>query len=364
MARSRGKATKVTRQRLYEEIWRTSVKSVADAIGISSQRLTKICDRFNIPYPKPSQRASETPSHLRPPLPNKPRARQQTITITSATGGPFPARQVAPRSATSDGPYHREINAWLRADQQRLRQLDSNMSEDDRNRTSATIPPDVQRRLKILNRIFQAAQKSGLTPKLQSLRHLHFIYAGVPINCELRQTKALVTVEDVTGERREYRYTGKLLFKIETHAARDSAIKTEWHEKTVGPLEKRTDEIVQAIARVGPAAVQANAERLERQRQSEAERNETRRREQMERQSVKRRRALYRAAAHHRMARDVGELLFELERAPYSASTSVGDLSIFEWLQWAKAEAARLDPLSGGIVTFFKKIDHAAKPNR
>lgn len=363
MDRSRGKATKVTRQRLYEEIWRTSVKSVAEALGISRQRLTKICDRFDVPYPKPSQRASETPSHLRPPLPNVPRARQRVITITSATGAPFPPRQIEPRSATSDGPYHREINAWLRDYQQQLRQLHSSMPKEDRNQTSATIPPDVRRRLKIVNRIFRAAQKRGLTPKFQSLRELRFIYAGLPIDCELRQTKALVTVEDVAGQRREYRYTGKLLFKIGTHAARDVAFKTEWHEKKVGPLEKRVDEIAQAIASAGAAAVQANDERLERQHQWEAEQREARNRELLERQSAKRRRALHRAAAHYRMARDVGELLLALERTPYSASTSVGELSISEWLLWAKAEVARLDPLTGGIVTFFEKIDRAAKPN-
>jgi hypothetical protein len=41
----------LTRERLYEEVWRTPMRSLAHRVGCSDRGLSKLCDRHRIPVP-------------------------------------------------------------------------------------------------------------------------------------------------------------------------------------------------------------------------------------------------------------------------------------------------------------------------
>lgn len=81
--------TTLTRKELYERVWRQPMSGVARELSLSSNGLSKICDRLLIPYPgrgywakASAGRAPETP-----PLPPLPPGGEETIVI----GGPRPA---------------------------------------------------------------------------------------------------------------------------------------------------------------------------------------------------------------------------------------------------------------------------------
>lgn len=91
--------TTLTRQDLYARIWRQPMSAVARELSLSSNGLSKICDRLLIPYPgrgywakAAAGRAPETP-----PLPPPPAGGEETIVI----GGERPAsRRPRTRVAT------------------------------------------------------------------------------------------------------------------------------------------------------------------------------------------------------------------------------------------------------------------------
>jgi hypothetical protein len=138
--------------------------------------------------------------------------------------------------------------------------------------------------------------------------------------------------------------------------------KIEWHEKSVGPLQKRVNEIVATLMLAGPVVVRADRERVARQRQWEDQRLEASRREHAAKQETARRRALYRAADDYRTARTLGELIQELERSEPDLNTIIGEHSVADWLAWAKIQRDLLDPTYQGTATFFELINSSREP--
>jgi hypothetical protein len=335
------------------------MRAVARKLGINANRLVKICDRFQIPHPQtPNPHGLATP----PPLPAGPSPAVDIITITSSDARLSPNNDSLALTlegrGDAEGPYHPELNAWLRQHLVWRQGLVASLPESDRNEVS----PNIRQLLRIANLIFGAAQKKGLVPKIAEDHHLRsfdFLYEGVPIKCELRDTKKQVTHAD---GRRKLQRTGSLLFRIKNISPPDLPTRIEWHERSVGPLQKQVNDIVAALMLAGPIVVRADHERMAGQRQWEAEQFEVRRRARETKQETARRQALLRAANDYRTARDLGEFIQKLERLEHSPDTMIGERSAADWLAWAKVQRDRLNPVSQGTVAFFESINADQQP--
>ena len=337
----------VTRQSLYDEIWQTSMPAVADQLGITVRRLEKICVRFDIPVPGPSE------SHRsRPPLAAMPAS--ETLTISSASARLRPGETTAGQTHKVEpecpGPYHPQLNAWVSGYLAWCARFNLNAP----SQTTPQIPSDAQKALNILDLIFRAAQKKGLVPELTEtnwLRNFQILYDGAPVHCELRATMAWVTVRKYGQEYRERQHTGHLLFRIMNFKRRELP-QTEWREKIIGPLENHIGEIVDTIVLAGPLAVQAQTAQREREREAEIARMNARERE---RDRVQRE-SLARAAADHQTACNIRALIDALEKAEYDPTAIVDNKTIAEWLTWAKAQPSVIDPVCQGADALFQKI--------
>jgi len=93
---TRGPMIELSRQALYERLWREPLSAIARELGLSASGLAKICDRTAIPYPTRGHwakaRAGRAPSP--PPLP-------------SAPSGVGPVLQIAPGRAIARRPGRR-----------------------------------------------------------------------------------------------------------------------------------------------------------------------------------------------------------------------------------------------------------------
>jgi AcrR family transcriptional regulator len=78
-------APPLTRQRLYDLVWRQPLAATAQELGLSSSGLSKICDRLLIPYPPRGHwarvRAGRPPET--PPLPPAPQGVPEVIAISA-----------------------------------------------------------------------------------------------------------------------------------------------------------------------------------------------------------------------------------------------------------------------------------------
>lgn len=335
------------------------MKAVAADLGTSVKRLTAICNHFDIPYPEKQRRRGP-----QPPLPPRPPSSLDTITITSSTARlsaeiPPVLQTRTVDVAALDRPYHPELKRWLRYYLERRTE-----NSDRSNATDDKIPDGLQRIFKIVNRIFRAAHPRGLVPQMDSrpdLNSFRFIYEGAPIYCELRDTRTRVTVNSLGSAKKELQATGRLLFKILKVSANDMPRECEWHEKKVGRLEDHIEAIVETLALIAPAAVTTHQARLERERLGREEQREALRQRFAAKDEAARRRVLFRAASHYRVARDLRELLAKLETDQHDPQEVIGDRTVTEWIAWGKAQLVLLDPLSEGIVAFFRTIDRAVK---
>jgi AcrR family transcriptional regulator len=75
--------TILTRRELYQRVWTRPLSAVARDLALSSNGLSKICDRLNIPYPGRGHwaKASAGRAVEPPPLPEAPVGVEETVTI-------------------------------------------------------------------------------------------------------------------------------------------------------------------------------------------------------------------------------------------------------------------------------------------
>lgn len=75
----------LTRNELYERVWLQPLSTVAAAVGLSPNALTKICDRLLVPYPSRGYWTRAVPSRdkVRPALPPAPDNASKHLTISS-----------------------------------------------------------------------------------------------------------------------------------------------------------------------------------------------------------------------------------------------------------------------------------------
>lgn len=346
----------ITREALYKSIWQSSMRATADALGVTTTRLAMICERFSIPSPA----SSTTPTaHTggRTELPALAGSTDVKLTITSATASLSPShaplewKAISARRSNAEpieGRYHPELARWLAGYQLLRRRYDPKLP------AASPIPDKLKRQVRILDRLFGAARRRNLTPKLaspSSLRHICFYYEGAPILCELRETKKQVVVSRLGREHRENRCTGKLLFRIANVRRHDIGRRLEWHEKKIGPLSRHIEAIIDTIALAGPVVARENMRRQAHQARWEIQEASRQLSQTPPPGEARRWNAVVHVVLDYQSCAGLRALISEIEKNGFDGSKMVSDRSLAQWLTWSKQQLDSIDPTGGPIRT-------------
>lgn len=371
-------ATKFTRQALYDLLWTKPKTAVAAELGLSDVGLGKLCREADIPIPPRGYwarvAAGQTPPRMAlparglgqeddilvgrerwtgheeritelPPVPTFPesladvaRRAQQLLgkmTVAKTLSAPHPliakllAEDEQRRQALIDQPF-----AW------RKPQFDA---------------PPARRRLKILNALFLLVSRAGFTPSWRSheeekatvrVGDIHVAFTLTAMAPRARRTPDQATVTQP-----------RLQFEISNWGKHTEFPIHYWCDTEETPLESHLPEIATSLLVAGEMLyrgqaiwrreylAERKAEQEEKQRQAEA--HAAREAEAARLAEVQRRhQALLAAADHRQQANILRALVAEAEQQPHV----VGAAGFAAWRAWVLAEAAALDPFTGGLA--------------
>lgn len=379
MEKQRGPVT-VSREELFQQVWETPMSRLAQTYGITGNGLAKICDRLGVPYPPRGYWAKKAAGkkvvqyRLPPPGPETPA--KTTIVPTPPTPEPKPLSPEQQERATrveSDSAItvperlvrpHPVIAGWL-AEHERHRKE----AKRDRNPWRSPFNEWTEtdhRRHRILDALFKAAERHGLTVKTDERRETYFAFGQERIDFKLREKQKQVRRPKTAIELRwtspgdrtwtqVLEPTGTLVFTIETYLG-DSGIRREWLESATKPLEEQLPDIVRSLALAGPALVKLREEREEaerRRREAERLRQIEAERRQKERNQWRRFAEIARQWEEVELAR---RFLQALEDQQHDPQETVGGRQLGEWLVWARGQVTNHDPLKAGCQGVFENV--------
>lgn len=194
-------ATEISRQGLYDLVWRKAKTLVAKDLGISDVALGKICKKANIPVPPRGYwRMRESDQRrVRIPLPERGLGQSASITIGRERGswwqepiGVLPPAPEFPESLASINQRARQIGAKVTVPRslERPHRLVAKLLDEDelRRQKTAESPyyrdkprfdaPAARRRLRLINAMFIAISKIGARPDYHG-KEANELYAHV-----------------------------------------------------------------------------------------------------------------------------------------------------------------------------------------
>lgn len=358
---------RVTRERLYEQIWQRPVRTVAAEYGISDVGLAKICKKLDVPRPTVGywNRVQHGQSPPRIALP--PRARDVPAeaeicgvvkTEPAASEGPTPAPPVVtvPKTLLHPHPTVRRIRTEL--DGQTVH--NGALALVARRETMVRVTPACRHRALILldalakgladrghELVFGVAHEGRLTTYSLAA------YVGeqaveVSLYERTRQIAHVQTKSEIAAEARgRYVYVPRYDFPSTgilrlTIGGRYGVAHRSWSDGRRRALEVLLGEIVIGIERAAELLI-------ERDRQWEAERRaaaeEARRRELAERRAKHARALEADLVQMTRAWRDAGDVRGFVAAVEEGTPPALWTERFAAWVSWAKGRADELDPL-------------------
>lgn len=367
----------LTREELYDLVWKDALRAVAPTLGVSDVWLKKCCKVADIPIPERGHwnKVHAGKAVIVQKLPPRPPGVPNTIAIGKEpyrSNWPYkPERELAePEPVKPEFPEQiEEVEARvakLVGKAKLYRDLDAPhplvrhvLEEDEKRRTKPKgIPyrlqwsqplfdsPFEQRRLRLLNSLFLAFAKAGYKCWLSDEDARS---TGV---CVGSQRISFLLDHPSAKQDRDYRYRTRQggVDTLQLKLATDKG----WIDKPSDKLESRLTEIVVQTITYGEVCLRAGAEyafakawehrremeALLQKQKEEAERRELERRLKAERE---RRNGLLRMARDLRKANEIRALVAEIQHArgmdPRKAE------KVEKWARWATEVADRTDPL-------------------
>ncbi|GAB3771873.1 hypothetical protein GCM10028796_41530 [Ramlibacter monticola] len=344
----------ISRQDLYERVWKTPLRKLATEFGISDVGLAKACRRHAIPTPPMGHwtRIEHGKSSERPPLPAAPHgdtvslSQEQSRAQRLPTGAPVLKEVKVPVASDTASltPFAKATFATLSKTKPDRAGL---VSCGGGAHFQATVSPALaERACRILDAIERKLPElGGQVTKGADNKPLYLDMGGQPVTFTLteRYTRTEIIPESERKSpypRKEYAYhlTGELKFAIEGYF---EGRKT-WSDGTRAKLEDKLPEVLAGLAAAAAAMKQLAEERAEQHRRWEEEA-----RIRQEREEKARRRAAFREAfateaagwqRHQAAAEYLAHLRKSLEGDPQLPELST------EWLAHAEQAVADLDP--------------------
>lgn len=368
--------SKLTREELYERIWKTPATKVARELGITDVAMFYLCRNYDIPKPPKgywSMVAIGRPSE-RPPLPEQADPDKQIIEISpeavklvataaaqsDATSKIAPARIVVPDKLRSPHPLVERTN-------QALREAEPNYDGLVRPKWTRCLnvlvsKQEIGRAMRVLDTFIKAAIAKGMTIRVEeekderAVTYLTVDGADLKLRISERMGKRekKLSAEDRkryasygTGVSNSYLYekhpSGDLNFALEGKFGNEKG----WSEKDGKRLEERLDGILATAERLAVRVREDQKECDERQRQWKEE-------ERLRKEAEERRRLeeLRRAQLREQITRweraEAIRAFIAAARARAGSVTPESDLA--KWLGWADEYANRIDPLRDPVT--------------
>lgn len=361
--------TTVSRKELHEFVWTVPGVHLAARFGLSDSGLAKICRKLNIPRPPPGwwakkaagRRADITPLPAqRPGIPDK-------ITITPSPVTANGLRDTIRGEADRVGPIavperltrpHPLIADW-RADR-RARQAEARRERDPWRRRHYAVPdftPAERRRHRILHALFRALERQGAGIAADERGRLSatFVGEGIPFEVreKLRQVTRPLTEEEKrwetwnrSGVRTELEPTGRLQFTIS--AWTEQPVRKTWLESDRRSIDAMLPEIIATFTVLAPMLAERTRKREEAARRWAEEQRRAEEERQRKREDDNRWRRFLEIAGDWKRAALARDFIEALSAGGLSADELIEGRSVAEWIAWAEARAAALDPTGQG----------------
>lgn len=370
--------TLLSRTELHALVWAEPLRHLARRFGISDQSLAKLCDRFDIPRPRPGHwnKVAAGKEIAAPVLSPAKSGMDEKIEITpQLAGGVAMEGDAALAAARQNGKSvrvadrlsdpHPIIAGWLANRREAIAR--GRLVYDiwpNRPVRAAPFTPIERRRLRILDALFKALEAEKIVIA-ETDRHGPVARCGqdeiaFQLRPRLKEVRQLLTAEERRwhGSGKQYRRelveTDVLVFEIKRWLPGD--LPRIWQDGRKGMIEDRVDDIVATLLAAFPMMAAAREQAEERQRLRETEE----RRRQMLAQELKLDRDRFRCflerAGRWREAELARDFLMALRAAIPDSSLEIGGRPAAEWLEWAQRHVQAHDPLTQGSSAVFRSI--------
>lgn len=283
----------LSRTELHALVWAEPLRHLAKRFGISDQSLAKLCDRFDIPRPRPGHwnKVAAGKEIAVPVLPPPMTGMDERITIApQLTGRAAPDGNAALAAARQNGKPvrvaerlsdpHPIIAGWLANRREAIAR--GRLVYDiwpNRPVRAAPFTPIERRRLRILDALFKALEAEKIAIA-ETDRHAPVAQCGqdeiaFQLRPRLNEVRQLLAAEERRwhGSGRQYRRelveTDVLVFEIKRWLP--GALPRLWQDGRKGMIEDRVGDILATLLAAFPMMAAAREEAEERQRLREAE---------------------------------------------------------------------------------------------
>lgn len=376
----------VTRESLFEQVWKTPMNRLAEQYGITGNGLAKICVRLGIPYPPrgywSKKRAGRKVTGSRLPPANAGTPDSVTISPTPSVRlkkHPLPAvlarmqqlRNARPafRISSRLSDPHPVIARWI-AEHARRRQ--EAMREPDSHRRRYLDPGEYtaqdRRRHRLLDALLKVLENNGARAGQDDRGRVFVDLAGERIEFQLREKLKQVRHPLTEDEKRWYSSrkwrvelepTGRLVFAISTFLQK--GLRQEWLETEASPMESLLPEIAATLLEAGPLLADQSRKREEAERLWQAQRRrEAEERERLALDAARWRRFSELAATWH-AAKNTRVFLEALMLLPAEDGEIIAGKSIPDWLQWASEHLRKADLVNVGAAGVFRELEDVSR---
>jgi hypothetical protein len=392
-----------TRQELYDLVWSEPMQKLAPQYRISDVALAKACRRADIPVPERGYwaqlQAGKTVT--RRPLPLRGLGMSDGVSIgdnryetheqrvSRILTEPIPPPPIFPEDLPQVTERVRKLVGKVARPHRshRLHPLVARLLDEDQRRREerekASFPrlsheplfdtPADQRRLRLTNAIFLAAQRCGATPWVRDRE-------GRDIGVEVGHQKVPFTVSQI-GERRRPsppspgapRKSGRERLRLAIGSPESSSGGKSWEDSIDSRLEDRLTDIVVQLLVTGEVNYRAGAieshkwwlqlraqiEAEERRKKEEQERRERERLEKLEKERVEH---LLKEAENWRRASDLRAFVEIVRKETEPSGANVKE-RLEQWATWVLALADRIDPIRSGRIPNedLKDVHHGSR---
>ena len=358
---------KLTREQLYDAIWKTPTVRLAKSYGISDVALAKICRKFAIPKPGLGYWRLVELGRLpkRPALPLSPKNNSPIIEITPSAIAKAILPMITPEIVSiRAGENKIRIAEDFRGAHPLVRSAKALLQKGYVNR-EGRINPDRNERciavrvtkacqnraLLIMDALFKAVEGFGNKVVIaEQGQQTHFKIGDEAVRITLME-KVVRSDRELTAEEKRGAYlfdrwiftpTGKLIFRIDEYFPEGG--RRNWSDGENQVLEDQLDEILETVFVTAEALRLKSLERAEETRKWEGERKRLEELEKIRRAELEKRNVLIQQAdlwikSKHLLA------FIEAAAEQLQNGNTVNANASTQWLEWAKGVADQMNPL-------------------
>ncbi len=359
--------TEFTRQEIYDLVWSKPFSSLAKIYEISDTGLRKICNKYEIPFPKTghwqkvqfgkkvereklvlSDKWTETKITLSDrEASEKDHYLTRLARLTKVIEKEHPSLLEIPERLTKPDSLIDQAKAYFNSKESTSHWRYSSEVHTKSGLLSIAVAKDnVPRALRFMDAFIKLGRKRGHQIEISSHDTL-FIVDDERYKIRFREQHIRQIVQTGTWTRSELIPNGILSLKL------DNLYPKEWKDGKI-LLEKQLAKIMAAfeiraeddkIERARREAYWAEQERLDEIRKKEAA---------IKAWELKKVDILLKHSKKWNQAKKLSSFIAEIEKRNNSSNEKITD-----WIKWAKGRLDKLDPISNGLDTFLKKYEYS-----